>query len=653
MANENILLSISVLVSNNIATIKNCMDSILPILETIPSELIVVDTGGSDGSIEIARQYAHKVVPFTWCNDFAKARNAGLKQARGRWFMYLDDDEWFQDVQEIIDFFQSGEHEDYYCASYAVRDYLDKTGTRWSNTRASRMVRRETNTKFVSPIHEVLVPRYAPEKFFTCYTNHYGYAFENEEERRKHTERNVSLLTKVLETDKSNHRLMMQLAQEYCATQQYEKSIEVSKKDLEAIDQETIKSEDAVLFGGWHMNNIVNLEILIDDSEEAYKDASSYLEKKWINNVTKNNISQALVRLTFEANRKEECLSHLELYLETYDRLQKKEEEKLHQTITYQGKSYSDENYYQSLRAGLLTAKQLGRKEKVLELLKRMVVGPFFFTTIEDFVEIINILWGISEQPVKLQLLEAMMKKDDFRKALVTICKVEVEAISLPKEELWVYLAEYGEIHKADFPLEQWIKHIYELMEKISWKRLLAFKEVLISHRGEEKRLLLFKRSCFEKILSNPKMEELNYAQATELLYGYTETVIKLNASIYRDDFLTSRWEVYVPANYRFSLEIEKMKTMGEDNLKKAKLIRKAVEVYPPLSSFGKLYLKKMQQETKEATDEFLKLAAMIKKSIRMYLNMGQIENARLTFEQLEKLIPEDPEIVQLKQLLV
>ena len=92
---------------------------------------------------------------------------------------------------------------------------------------------------------------------------------------------------------------------------------------------------------------------------------------------------------------------------------------------------------------------------------------------------------------------------------------------------------------------------------------------------------------------------------------------------------------------------------MGEDNLKKAKLIRKAVEVYPPLSSFGKLYLKKMQEETKEATEEFFKLAAMIKKSIGIYLNTGQLEKAKLSLEQLEKLIPEDPEIVQLKQLLV
>ena len=53
------------------------------------------------------RKYTEKIVPFTWCNDFSKARNAGLEQATGKWFLYIDDDEWFEDPSEIISFFKS------------------------------------------------------------------------------------------------------------------------------------------------------------------------------------------------------------------------------------------------------------------------------------------------------------------------------------------------------------------------------------------------------------------------------------------------------------------------------------------------------------------------------------------------------------------
>ena len=83
------LLSISLLVSNSIDTIRKCMESIKPLLEAVPSELIVVDGGSRDGAIEIAREYADEIVPFVWCNDFSAARNAGLEKATGEWFFLL------------------------------------------------------------------------------------------------------------------------------------------------------------------------------------------------------------------------------------------------------------------------------------------------------------------------------------------------------------------------------------------------------------------------------------------------------------------------------------------------------------------------------------------------------------------------------------
>ncbi|MEK3918333.1 glycosyltransferase [Paenibacillus sp. FSL K6-2393] len=56
-------------------------------------EIIVVDTGSSDRSAEIAQQYGAVVVGFEWCEDFAAARNAGLERASGDWILFLDADE--------------------------------------------------------------------------------------------------------------------------------------------------------------------------------------------------------------------------------------------------------------------------------------------------------------------------------------------------------------------------------------------------------------------------------------------------------------------------------------------------------------------------------------------------------------------------------
>ena len=121
---QNILLSISLLVSNRIDTIRKCMESIKPILEAVPSELIAVDTGCTDGSVKIVEEYADKIIKFKWCDDFSAARNTGLKAACGEWFMFIDDDEWFEDVDDILNFFKSGKYRQCQGASYIQHNLL-------------------------------------------------------------------------------------------------------------------------------------------------------------------------------------------------------------------------------------------------------------------------------------------------------------------------------------------------------------------------------------------------------------------------------------------------------------------------------------------------------------------------------------------------
>ena len=93
----NIQLSISMLVSDRMETLGKCLASLKPLLTELDSELIVVFTGKNEETLELIQQYTTHIIPFTWCDDFSKARNAGLKEAKGEWFLYLDDDEWFED----------------------------------------------------------------------------------------------------------------------------------------------------------------------------------------------------------------------------------------------------------------------------------------------------------------------------------------------------------------------------------------------------------------------------------------------------------------------------------------------------------------------------------------------------------------------------
>ena len=124
---SKIKLTIGILISNRIQYIEKVMSGIKPLLDELPAELIAVDTVGpekTDGSIEVVKRFTSKIYPFKWCNDFAKARNVCLENASGEWFMFLDDDEVFEDVTEIVDFFKTGECEDYLSGIYHLKNHL-------------------------------------------------------------------------------------------------------------------------------------------------------------------------------------------------------------------------------------------------------------------------------------------------------------------------------------------------------------------------------------------------------------------------------------------------------------------------------------------------------------------------------------------------
>ena len=72
---QQILLSISMLASNRKDTIRRALDSLKPIMEQIPCELILVDTSTDPEVPPILQEYTDKIIKFKWINDFSAARN--------------------------------------------------------------------------------------------------------------------------------------------------------------------------------------------------------------------------------------------------------------------------------------------------------------------------------------------------------------------------------------------------------------------------------------------------------------------------------------------------------------------------------------------------------------------------------------------------
>jgi hypothetical protein len=86
---EDVLLSAALIVRNEERFLEDCLRSIAGLVD----EAVVVDTGSTDRSREIARDLGARLADFPWNGDFAAARNHALDLARGAWILYIDADE--------------------------------------------------------------------------------------------------------------------------------------------------------------------------------------------------------------------------------------------------------------------------------------------------------------------------------------------------------------------------------------------------------------------------------------------------------------------------------------------------------------------------------------------------------------------------------
>ena len=77
------------IVKNEEDVLARCLQSLQPVVD----EIIIVDTGSSDKTKEIAAQYTQHVYDFLWIDDFSKARNFAFSKATQQYCMWVDADD--------------------------------------------------------------------------------------------------------------------------------------------------------------------------------------------------------------------------------------------------------------------------------------------------------------------------------------------------------------------------------------------------------------------------------------------------------------------------------------------------------------------------------------------------------------------------------
>lgn len=427
LVKSDIKLTVGMLVSNHKQYIRKVMEALKPLLDAVPSELVVIDTMGekSDGSIDIVREYTDKIYPFTWCNDFSAARNFCLSHAKGEWFLYQDDDEWFDDVQEFIDFFGSEECEKYYSGYYYTRDYLPDG--KYSTGIAGRIIRRMENTCFVGKVHETFNETFAPNKEFSCFTHHYGYAYENEEQKAAKQKRNMDILKEEIKEKGLSPARAAQMVQELFSREEtLDEGFVYCKECVEQLEKAGELNHSC---SQWLIVALVRYYILKSDTKNVVKSAEEAIAQYELTPIAKMVLAANVVVAAANEEQYDMVAKYCDMYLKNADWREQHKEESLLQINLDFPRYLTDEYYNNITHMAAATANHLEDYEKANGYWKRMPFGKPGFDGSRYAVDMNRTVQGLKELKekqllaVKLKevvaLLDSVLEADEYLRSVI------------------------------------------------------------------------------------------------------------------------------------------------------------------------------------------------------------------------------------------
>ncbi len=201
-------ISLCMIVKNEEAMLAQCLQSV----RSLVNEIIVVDTGSTDGTVAIAEKFGARVYHHPWQNNFSLHRNQSLDYATGDWILILDADEELQQ-QDIEKLKQATRVPDINVLSLSVHNKHIASGEVTSFLPSVRMWRRKLNARYEGIVHnELRLPGEEPILRVDASIIHYGYGLDWEQMKKK-IARTKALLHQQLEENPNNYFANFNLAQ--------------------------------------------------------------------------------------------------------------------------------------------------------------------------------------------------------------------------------------------------------------------------------------------------------------------------------------------------------------------------------------------------------------------------------------------------------
>ncbi len=695
-------LTIGIIAKNEEKTLGKCLSSLKPLMDAVPSELIFTDTGSTDRTVEIAKKYTDHIINFKWCDDFSAARNTGIDAAQGEWFMFIDADEWFDDVTPIIGFFNSGECDSYNMAAYILRNYNDFQGKNYNDHYADRMVRLQPEIRFHNILHEDL-PIYMPVKMLGAFVHHYGYAYHTKEEEEKHDRRNLALLKKELKRDPDDLKALAQASLNLIGSDDA-KAADYARRGILAVQKLPERDRCALHYNARFeyiyfkaLYNRGQYAKLIDELPEALKEENEpgvfHLEFYWLAEMSAYMLKDYAKAVEYGGK-----------YLKMY-KLYERGEIDRSSLMLADFHSNNEESRASAIILNGMALLKLGRTDEAaacaakinfsaksaagvdslefcFELAEKSgdwsapVMYYNGFRKLDDEGRIKPFLnyaeyYYYNYPEKRAQYLEAFAKNNSGD-GYTLLCRLRLAAMRGDSRQADAQLSALKQqeamwsVNESDalYYILKSRKNLMQYISKIEADDMVVFAgkiskmhddfpSVMLDYADafsfENPKALFCMSCCFKMCITggSKRRDEKKYGR---LVQAYMESIARCVHGAFRPEILNPSAVCSLPRECRFGYyagEAIKAKRQG-DGAGCIRNMRLGLKAYPAMKEPVEFLLSKFEAQAKSSeakAREFRELGAQVKKNIELLIAKGDLKQAGIYTAQLAKLMPDDVDV--------
>jgi glycosyltransferase involved in cell wall biosynthesis len=678
------------MVKNEEKNLHRCLESLKPILEQIDSELVIVDTGSSDNTVEIARQYTDKVYFHKWNNDFSSMRNITIGYAKGEWILIIDADEKIEDTSEIILFLNSIYANKYKSVDVNIKNITNIEDNRYGIISSPRMFLNDGTFRYEGRIHNIPIYK-KPTVVLNITFLHYGYIETDTKLMKKKFLRTSSILIEEIKKDPKNIYYNYQLAVSYAMYKDYDKALKQIIKTYKIINDRKLNKKDYVYIYYemasyyYFAGDSTKYKIIEDICKEGIQLEKEYIDLYFLLgkiSIFTNNFVQAQKSYKEYINLLENY-KNLSIYkntafkLYTLDRLEETYYDlsfiffnlkKYKECIIYIKKLSSGKYIEKAFELIVKSYLKLKKHEELKEYYNENIVCldknklRIFYSYLEleidksieeDRVDIISKFSGNNDTYSFLNKIRVYYNSE--YENLGQLVNKFVRVLDLNYEPNY-----FGDLIYYKIKLKD---DIYDMLSNVSMNKIEEFI-VYIANKYDD-----FKDTAYNYITQNINsdfqvirvnrlldrfvlvMDKLNEEQYRFIFKDYVNSGIKYISVIYSNEILDNEM-IYDVKNdedsfFIFMNKANQLKTYNEKEY--IKYLRKALELYPFMKKGIGMLLDDFKNKFNAKNNEFENYKKKVKITIKAFIDNNKLDEANKIIAEYEQIVKDDLEVVLFK----